>query len=140
MLGDIEKIPLKKFHLKKGDLFHGIKKSDKLFYGFGEIYFSWINYNSVKAWKYHKEMHLNLIVPLGRVLFVFYDQKTIETKEFIVGDDNYARLSVPKNIWYGFKGLSKTDNLVVNVASVEHDDNEVLSKNLEEINYDWKLD
>ena len=35
--------PLKRIHHPKGDVFHGMKKSDAGFSGFGEAYFSTIN-------------------------------------------------------------------------------------------------
>ena len=41
---------------------------------FGEIYFSNINSLCIKAWKKHKIMTLNLIVPIGKVRFVFHDK------------------------------------------------------------------
>ena len=43
--------------------------------GFGEVYFSELRPKSIKAWKYHYKMTLNLIVPLGEVKFVFFKQK-----------------------------------------------------------------
>ena len=57
-----------------GNVLHGMKSIDNGFNGFGEIYFSWIKENNVKAWKKHNLMTLNLIVPLGKVEFLFYDE------------------------------------------------------------------
>ena len=37
-----------------------------------ETYFSVINFNKVKAWKFHKKMSLNLFVSKGKVRFVFF--------------------------------------------------------------------
>ena len=56
-----------------GSVFHGIKKHDKGFKEFGEVYFSTVIKDSIKAWKLHKQMTLNLIVPVGSVLFCFVD-------------------------------------------------------------------
>ena len=38
---------------------------------FGEAYFSFINYNKIKGWKRHSKMRMNLVVPFGKVQFVF---------------------------------------------------------------------
>ena len=136
----LEKIKLTKLKQIKndaGDLFHGLKKTENSYCGFGEVYFSWIKKNSIKGWKFHKEMTSNLIVPIGEVKFVFYDNFG-NYKDFIIGNNDYSRLTVPPNIWFGFMGISEPTNLVVNIASIEHDDREIVSKDLSEIKYDWK--
>ena len=45
----------KRFKARGGDVLKVLKKRDKSFKGFGEVYFSWIKYKSIKAWKYHKK-------------------------------------------------------------------------------------
>ena len=60
------------------------------------MYFSWINKNSIKAWKKHTKMTLNLVVPLGKVKFVFHNPKQPDVfREETIGEDNYKRLTVP---------------------------------------------
>ena len=135
----LEKIKLTKLNKiknKNGDLFHGLKKTESSYSGFGEVYFSWINKDSIKGWKFHNEMISNLIVPLGEVKFVFYDNHG-NYKEFNIGNNDYSRLTVPPNIWFGFMGIGEPTNLVVNIASIEHDDREVVIKDLNEIKHDW---
>ena len=73
MLEGFKIIKLKQFFLEEGNLFHGLKNSDDGYDKFGEIYFSFINKNSIKAWKFHKKMTLNLIVPVGSIRFNFLD-------------------------------------------------------------------
>ena len=63
--------PLKRIKVTNGDVLHALKKTDLGFSDFGEAYFSCIEKNQIKAWKKHKVMTLNLIVPYGRVKFVF---------------------------------------------------------------------
>ena len=67
--------PLKKIMVSGGDIFHAMKNSDKGYNGFGEAYFSNIEPKVIKAWKRHKEMTLNLIVPVGTIRFVIYDDR-----------------------------------------------------------------
>ena len=67
--------PLKKIIHPKGNILHGLKKNDHGYAGFGEAYFSTIRHNEIKGWNYHKEMTLNLIVPIGEVTFVIYDDR-----------------------------------------------------------------
>ena len=137
ILEEIKLTKLKQIKSRDGDLFHGLKRTENSYFGVGEVYFSWIKKDSIKGWKFHKEMISNLIVPMGDVKFVFYDNFG-NYKEFTIGNNNYSRLTVPPNIWFGFMRISEPSNLVVNVASIEHDDTEVISKDLSEIKHDWK--
>ena len=56
-------------------MLHALKKSDAGFNEFGEVYFSCIENNGIKAWKCHQRMTLNLGVPIGKVNFVFHSTK-----------------------------------------------------------------
>ena len=67
--------PLKIIYHPNGNIFHGIKRSDNGFSGFGEAYFSTIKGGQIKGWKRHTRMTLNLVVPLGKVIFVIYDDR-----------------------------------------------------------------
>ena len=58
-----------------GEVLHGLKKNDDNFYGFGEAYFSTINYGDIKGWKRHSGMVLNILVPIGKIKFVVYDDR-----------------------------------------------------------------
>ncbi len=61
--------PLKVIAVPGGDVLHGMKCSGPGYSGFGEIYFSTVEPDMVKAWRRHRKMTLNLIVPLGSVHF-----------------------------------------------------------------------
>lgn len=128
---------LKIIDLKEGKVLHAMKKIDIGFNKFGEIYFSHINYNLIKAWKKHNKMIMNLIVPIGNVKFVFYSDLNNKFREEIIGANRYVRLTVPSNIWFGFKGLDKEKNLIVNIADITHNPNEMNQKILEDIPYNW---
>jgi hypothetical protein len=38
----------------------------------------------------------------------------------------------------GFKGLSKNGSMLLNIANILHDPNEVDSKSIDEINFNWR--
>lgn len=142
---DIEGVlltPLKKIPHPKGDIFHAMKKSDPGFSAFGEAYFTEINFNEIKGWNRHQRMTLNLIVPVGKVIFVIYDdrERSKTRGDFLpveISVDAYQRLTVPPGLWLAFKGMSDGINLILNVADMEHDPDEVERLNLEQIEYDW---
>ena len=136
MIKDIIKTDLKKITLEKGSVYHGVKKSDIGFKNFGELYFSEIYLNQIKAWKRHTSMTLNLIVPYGNVLFVFIDTNE-ELRKEIIGEIQYVRLTVPPGIWFGFKGLHSPYSLVTNVADIEHKAEEVERKPIEAFSFNW---
>jgi dTDP-4-dehydrorhamnose 3,5-epimerase len=117
--------PLKQIHVEGGNVLHALKKMDNGYHGFGEAYFSWINNGSIKAWKRHMRMTMNLIVPVGNVQFVFLTDEGSIIGQEIIGEDNYVRITVPPGIWFGFKGEFASKSLVLNLASITHDPDEV---------------
>lgn len=134
--------PLKKIHHPKGDIFHAIKKNDKGFIGFGEAYFSTIKFGEIKGWNKHKRMTLNLVVPVGKVVFVLYDDREeSKTKgsffNIEISLDAYQRLTVPPGVWLAFQGKSNDRNVILNVSNMEHDPDEIEKLNLDQIEYNW---
>ena len=130
--------PLKQIYHPKGDIFHAMKKSDIGFDGFGEAYFSTINQNDIKGWKKHTKMTLNIIVPVGNIEFVVYDENSKEFFSTKLSHNNYQRLTVKAGLWMAFKGLDKY-NMLLNLASIEHDPNEAINIGIEEIKYGWGM-
>ena len=133
--------PLRQIFHPQGDIFHGMKKSDSGFSGFGEAYFSTIKKDEVKPWKKHCEMTLNLLVPVGKIRFVIFDDRNDSpTKgafnEFVLSLENYARLTVSSQLWMAFEGIDEM-NLLLNIANMEHDPDEIERKTLNEIPYNW---
>ena len=127
--------PLKKISHAKGDVLHAMKMSDNGFYGFGEAYFSTINKSDIKGWKKHTKMILNLVVVTGEVEFVICD--SINFFSIKLSKNNYQRLTVKPNLWVAFKGLSD-ENMLLNLASIEHDQNESKIVDLNTFDYGWK--
>jgi len=128
--------PLKQIYNPKGDIFHAMKKSDDEFNGFGEAYFSTIKQGCIKGWKKHTEMTLNLIVPMGEVKFVIYNEDLEEFYSVQLSQKNYQRLTVSPGLWVAFEGLGDA-NIVLNVASIEHNSGESINVDIEAINYEW---
>ena len=126
---------------EKGNIMHALKKSDSLFHNFGEAYFTFVNKNTIKGWKKHKKMILNLIVPVGEVKFVFFDDRKNSSTynqfyTITMSQNNYHRLTVEPGIWMAFKGIQET-NLVLNIASIEHDPADTYDLDIDKINYKW---
>ncbi len=128
--------PLKKIHHPKGDIYHAMKKSDHGYNGFGEVYFSTINKDDIKGWKKHLKMTLNIIVPIGKIKFVVYDIKTKEFFSEVISSRNYQRLTISPGLWVAFQGM-QNENILLNIASTEHDPSEEENLTLDQIEYAW---
>ena len=138
LLDQIQVTPLQQISTHGGDVWHALKSTEKSFDGFGEAYFSWVELNSIKAWKQHLRMTMNLVVPIGTVRFVFCDLLRHTFREEQIGASNYSRITVPPKIWFGFQGISAKTSLVLNVANLPHDPAEVERKMKEEIYFNWR--
>ena len=138
---DILVTPLSRIDTNGGDVLHGMKSGDVGCCGFGEVYFSWVSAGAIKAWKCHTRMTMNLIVPIGKVRFVFRIEDEGCNDNFRVeeiGGDRYCRVTVPPGVWFGFQGFDSSPSLVVNIANIPHDPGEVKRLPLSDINYAWE--
>lgn len=128
-MGNIDGVlitPLRLIKGESGDVMHALKQHEESFQGFGEAYFSTVHQHAVKGWKRHRKMVLNVIVPLGKIKFVLYDDRpeshSYQTmQEIILSLENYQRLTVPPGIWMAFQGLGEFNNMLLNIASIPHD-------------------
>lgn len=135
-------IPLKIIEGELGSVMHAIKQTDEQFSGFGEAYFSTVLPGKIKGWKKHQQMTLNLVVPVGQIKFVIYDDRSEQTLanpffEVVLSPENYCRLTVPPGVWMGFQGVGTNTNMLLNLASIVHDPAEAIAQNLNAIPYSW---
>lgn len=137
LIESIKLTGLKKIPHPQGDIFHALKKSDSGFAGFGEAYFSCIHKGEIKGWKKHSIMTLNLIVPVGEIKFVVWDEASNRFFETVLSQNNYQRLTVPPLLWMAFCGLGDGLNMLLNIASIEHSPEESQNRSLDRIPYDW---
>ena len=142
MIDGITFTALDKIEADAGSVLHFIRNDDPGYIGFGEVYFSTVKKGAIKAWKMHKLMTLNLVVPVGEVFFVFVDQRKKsktngEIYKVRLSSNPYRRMTVPPGIWFGFMGLSSELNLLSNQADIVHDPQEVERKDLNAFQIDW---
>jgi dTDP-4-dehydrorhamnose 3,5-epimerase len=136
---------LKQFSDERGSVLHMIKSTDNHFKNFGEIYFSEVLPGKVKAWKFHKIQNQNLVVPVGKILFVIYDNRLNSPtynnilKIEMGRPDSYFLLHVPSGLWYGFKCIGNSNAILVNCADTPYDSNECQTKNSNDnfVNFNW---
>ena len=111
MIHDVKITPLRIIPDNRGKVMHMLRTDSEVFSRFGEIYFSTVFYNSIKAWHLHKESTLN-----------------------------YFLVTIPPLIWNGFKGIGKTESIIANCLTIPHDEREMVRKDPSDkkFNYNWK--
>lgn len=133
---------LKTFLTDGGSVGHVIKKNDKNFFGFGEVYYTSIKYNKIRGWKLHKKMIVNLMVLIGKLEIIIFDNRTKSKtngkfKKIILKENDGKRLTINNNLWFAFKGISRKETKIINISNIMYDRKELLEKKLNEINFDW---
>ncbi len=137
--------PLRIVEVPKGNVLHAIKRGDLGDNGFGEVYFSNVYCKSIKAWKRHHQMVLNIVVPVGIIRFVLFDDREGsssygEFQQIVLSQENYQRLTIPPWVWVGFQGLGEGTNLLMNFADMIHDPLEADKKEISGMNFDWGVE
>lgn len=133
--------PLRRIPHPKGDILHALKCTDEGYAGFGEAYFTQIHPGEVKGWKRHNRMTLNLVVVMGQVKFVIYDDRDKSptygefTEITLSPDDNYLRLTVAPGLWMAFAGVGTQTSMLMDIIPEPHDDSEGDRLPLESISY-----
>jgi len=146
MLDGVQIIPLKTIMDERGMVRHMLKSTDPHFTRFGEIYFSVIFPNIIKAWHMHRKMEMNYAVIVGNIKLVLYDGRKEsrtykEFQEIFMGEDNYVLVRIPPLLTYGFKSIGNEKAIVANCSSIPHDPNEVERYDAFDpsIGYDWGI-
>ena len=138
--------PLKQIADKCGPVLHMLKNDSRLFKQFGEVYFSEIHSGLVKAWKRHKKQSQNLVVPLGEIWLVIYDDRPNSNTHRKIAQyelgrpKDYRLIHIPPMLWYGFQGIGDQTSMIANCTDLSHDPEEMesLSADTSQIPYQWK--
>jgi len=129
MIDDVLVRPLRTVVDGRGKVLQMLRVDSPEFIRFGEIYFSVVNPGCIKAWKRHRRMTQNLAVPVGRLRVVIFDPRA-DSESFKAlkiiesGEDDYALITIPPGLWYGFQALSLTPALIANCTDLPHDSSE----------------
>ena len=119
-----------------------------MFNKFGQAYITVAFPNVVKAWHLHKLQTDNMICLSGNAKLVLCDnrEKSFTYKkinEIFFGEKNPLLVSIPPNIWHGFKAVGNNKMMVLNVPTELYNYSEPdeyrLPYNSEEIDYDWEI-
>lgn len=146
-LSGVKLIPLKVIEDDRGDIMHMLRSDSEHFLGFGEVYFSEISPNQIKAWKKNKIATQSLAVPFGQIRFVLFDDRknsSTRGKLQVIELDrkqNYKLLQIPPNIWYGFCCIGDQTSLIANCSDTLHNPDNAKNLPVENsiISYRWEI-
>lgn len=143
MIHDVKITPLKIISDNRGKVMHMLRTDSQVFEKFGEIYFSTIYHQSIKGWHLHKESTLNYVCIKGKVKLVLFDnRKESSTKgvyqELILSPEDYFLVTIPPNIWNGFKGLDEAESIIANCLTLPHDEKEMVRKDPFDKSFSYK--
>ena len=144
MIADIEITKLKQIMDERGKIMHMMRVDNPIFKKFGEIYFSTVKPEFIKAWHLHIEATLNYACIKGKVKLVLFDDrkesKTLgEYQELILSPEDYFMVTIPPLVWNGFKGIDQEESIIANCMSIPHDEKEMARKEIldKKFNYNW---
>jgi len=87
---------------------------------------------------------LNYACIKGKVKFVLFDNRNNSpskgvTQEIIMSPEKYFLVTIPNNIWNGFKGLDKEESIIANCLNLPHNEDEMVRIDPldKSIGYDW---
>ena len=131
---------------ERGRLAEILRADDDIFKEFGQVYFTTAYPGVVKAWHYHKLQDDYFFCIKGMVKLVLYDARdnspTFKSvNEFFIGEHNPLLVVIPANVYHGFKAISTTEAIMINIPTkpYNHDspDEYRLAAHTDKIPYDW---
>ncbi|MDD3905506.1 MAG: dTDP-4-dehydrorhamnose 3,5-epimerase family protein [Candidatus Omnitrophica bacterium] len=132
---------------ERGRLMEILRCDDEVFKKFGQVYMTTAFPGVVKAWHYHKKQDDNFTCIHGKMRLALYDAREDsptykEVNDFIISLDDPMRVTIPKNIYHGFKCISDCEALVINTVTESYNykdpDEYRLDAYKNDIPYDWR--
>ena len=146
----IEGVKIKKLKVipdERGRLMEMLRSDDELFKKFGQVYMTTAYPGAVKGWHYHKKQTDNFVVVKGMMKVVLYDGREKyptykEINEFFMGEHNPILLQIPTYVYHGFKCISDTEAMCINMPTEVYNYNQPDEYRVDpdsgEIPYNWE--
>ncbi len=131
---------------ERGRLMEILRGDDDVFERFGQVYMTTTYPGVIKAWHLHKLQTDNIVVVKGMLKLALYDDREGsptrgEVNEFFIGEHNPVLIQVPTDVYHGWKCMSETEAIAINVPTQPYDyrkpDEHRLPYDSEVIPYDW---
>lgn len=131
----------------RGRLMEIMRADDKFFKKFGQVYMTTAKPGVVKAWHYHRLQEDNFTCVHGKMRLALYDARKSsstygEVNDFIISLEDPMLVTIPKNVYHGFKCVSDCEAVVINTPTKTYNCKEPDEYRLDEydndIPYDWR--
>lgn len=133
---------------ERGRLMEMLRSDDDLFLKFGQVYMTTTYPGVVKGWHYHQVQTDNIVAVKGMLKLVLYDPREGfptkgEIDEFFIGEHNPLLVQVPCGVYHGWKCISETEAVVINIPTevyhYDQPDEYRLPYDSPAVPYDWDL-
>jgi dTDP-4-dehydrorhamnose 3,5-epimerase len=106
----------------RGRLMEIFRSDDAAFKKFGQVYMTTVLKGVVKAWHYHKIQTDNFVCINGKIRLGLYDSRSGsptfgQTGEYIMSLEDPFLISIPDQVYHGFKGLADGESIVINTPT-----------------------
>ncbi len=147
----IDGIKVKKLKLipdERGRLMEVLRNDDELYETFGQVYMTTTYPGVIKGWHLHKLQTDNIVCLKGMLKLVLFDSREGsstkgELNEFFIGEHNPTLVQVPTDVYHGWKCISESEAIVINIPTHTYNykepDEYRLPYNTEQIGYDWSV-
>jgi dTDP-4-dehydrorhamnose 3,5-epimerase len=134
---------------ERGRLMEILRSDDDGFTRFGQAYLSTTYPGVVKAWHLHRVQDDNFCCVRGMVKLVLYDGREGSAtrgtvSEFFIGDHNPLLIRVPAGVHHGWKCISESESLIINIPSepyhAEAPDEYRVAWDSQEVPYSWDIE
>jgi len=133
---------------ERGYLQEVLRRDEKFFEGFGQVYVS-LNYPGVvRAWHYHKKQVDFITIIKGMAKVVLYDGREAsptfgEVNEFFVGEHNRIMVRIPELVMHGYKTIGAEPCMIMNMPTNCYDRNDPdeyrIPPHDNDVPYDWAI-
>ena len=122
MIAGVKTKQLKVIPDERGRLMELLRSDDEYFIRFGQVYLTTVYPGVVKAWHYHELQTDTFFCLKGMLKVVLYDNRESsptkgEINEFFIGEHNPISVQIPHQVTHGFKCISETEAMVLNVPT-----------------------
>lgn len=133
---------------ERGYLQECFRSDWQMFEKFGQSYITVAFSNVIKAWHMHKIQTDNMVCVSGNAKLVLCDnRKDMSTfkkiNEIFFGEKTPLLVTIPPNIWHGFKAIGGKKIIVLNcpneLYNYDNPDEYRLPYDTEDIDYDWEI-
>jgi len=147
----IEGVKIKKLKTipdERGRLVEILRNDDDVYKKFGQVYITTNYPGVVKAWHMHSLQEDNVCCISGMIKLVLFDGRKKSTSfgklmELFIGNNNMNLIQIPKNIYHGWKCISQTESIVINIPdrtyNYDNPDEIRLPFDTDKIPYDWEI-